>query len=354
MTRAGLIVVLVGLSAVVGFGAGPALRLANPVATEPVQGDADDPALWLHPTERTRSLIIATDKSEGPDGALYVFNLEGKTLQRFSGLNRPNNVDVEQGVRLAGTSLDLAVATERRARRLRIFAVQPRSPYLTDVTGKTAVFEGQSGAESEPMGIALYRRSRDGAAFAIVSPKSGPRQGYLAQYRLVPGAGGKVDVRFVRSFGAFSGEGEIEAVAVDDELGFVYYADEQYGIRKYAADPDGPNASRELGVFGRQGYSGDREGIAVVRTGPKTGYILSCEQLPGGSRYHVFPREGRPGKPHEHPELCVLEGEADATDGIEAASGSFGRRLPHGLLIAMNSGSRNFLIFPLPKSLPPR
>jgi hypothetical protein len=36
----------------------------------------------------------------------------------------------------------------------------------------------------------------------------------------------------VRRFGDFSGIGEIEAVTVDDELGFVYYADEAAGIHK--------------------------------------------------------------------------------------------------------------------------
>ena len=70
---------------------------------------------------------------------------------------------------------------------------------------------------------ALYRRPRDGAVFAIVAPKEGPREGYLWQYRLTD-AGGRIAAQFVRRFGTFSAgtvreENEIEAVAVDDELG---------------------------------------------------------------------------------------------------------------------------------------
>ena len=71
------------------------------------------------------------------------------------------------------------------------------------------------------MGIGLYRRPKDGAIFAIVSPKAGPKTNYLWQYRLDDDGTGRVKATFVRRFGAFSGNGEIEAVAVDDELGYV-------------------------------------------------------------------------------------------------------------------------------------
>ena len=37
----------------------------------------------------------------------------------------------------------------------------------------------------------------------------------------------------------------LEAIAVDQQLGFVYYSDETVGIRKYAADPDGADAANQ-------------------------------------------------------------------------------------------------------------
>ena len=42
------------------------------------------------------------------------------------------------------------------------------------------------------MGVGLYRRDRDDAIFAIVAPKTGPRDGYLWQYRLFHAGGGGV------------------------------------------------------------------------------------------------------------------------------------------------------------------
>lgn len=319
------------------------------VATEAVGEDADDPALWIHPTDRARSLIIGTDKAEGPNGALYVFNLSGQIVQRVGGLNRPNNVDVRQGVRMNGRSVDLAVAAERRARQLRIFLIRPTAPHLTDITGSCRVFADETGDRSEPMGIALYHRPRDGALFAIVSRKNGPTQGYLAQYRLTMDAAGKVNAAEVRRFGTFGGGKEIESVCADDALGYVYYGDEGYGVRKYHADPNAANAGQELATFARTGYQGDHEGIAIIATGPRTGYIVSTEQIGGGSRYHLFPREGAPGSPHQHVEAAVFQGTADDTDGIEATHLPLGGAFPNGALVAMNSRGRNFLLFPLPR-----
>ncbi len=327
------------------------IRIKPVVATEPVRKDADDPAIWVHPLDRSRSLIVGTDKGGDGEGALYVFNLQGKIVQRVGGLDRPNNVDIEQGVRTGGRTLDLAVVAERRAHRLRVFRVQGKSPYLTDITGSTRVFADAKGDASLPMGVGLYHRKRDGALFAIVSRKSGPRTGYLGQYRLTLGADGKVHARAVRMFGSVSDQGEIESVCVDDELGYVYCSDEGFGVRKYYADPDRRTADRELGRFVTKGYQGDPEGIAIMPTSRSKGYVLSTEQIKGASRYHVFRREGAPGKPHALQEIAVIEGGADSTDGIEAVPGRFGPNLPAGLLVVMNSKDHNFLLYAWPCDL---
>jgi 3-phytase len=196
------------------------------------------------------------------------------------------------------------------------------------------------------MGIALYRRPRDGAIFAIVAPKTGPRQGYLGQYRLEDDGAGRVKTSFVRYFGSFSGKGEIEAVAVDDALGYVYYADEGNDIHKYHADPDNPNAANELAHFGRTGFRADREGVAIYARADGTGYIICTDQISGNSEYHLYRREGEPGRPHDHSRLVkVVRGGADSTDGLEVTSRPLGAMFPDGLMVAMNSSGRNFLLY---------
>ena len=43
---------------------------------------------------------------------------------------------------------------------------------------------------------------------------------------------------------------------VDDALGYVYYSDEGFGVRKCSADPTKGN--KELGVFGETGFTQDQ------------------------------------------------------------------------------------------------
>jgi 3-phytase len=276
--------------------------------------------------------------------------MDGQIRQVISGIDRPNNVDVEYGLALGGRRIDVAVVTERHARQLRVFRIDAQAGQLAEI-GALPVLEGQSGEAGAPMGIALYKRPRDGAVFAVVSPKEGARQGYLWQYRIAAGADGRLAAQFVRRFGNFSAttvreENEIEAIAVDDALGYVYYADEADGIHKWHADPAHPESARELAHFARDGFRGDREGIGIYTFPDGTGYIVVTDQLDGDSEYHLFPREGVPGNPHDHVrEIAVLRGGADATDGLDVSSSPLGPGLPHGALVAMNSAPRNFLVF---------
>jgi len=320
-------------------------------ATAQVAHDADDPAIWVSSQDAARSLILGTDKVEQA-GALYVFGLDGAVRQTIAPLDRPNNVDVEYDVRLGSDTMDVAVLTERKQRRLRIFAIAADGSGLRDLApAGLPVLEGATGDAGEPMGIALYRRAADGRVFVVVAPKTGGMTDYLWQYRLDANANGVPQATLVRRFGAFSrmgaaaGEiGEIEAVVADDALGFVYYSDERAGIRKYHADPDRPDAAQELAFFGRDGYQGDREGLAIFATGDRTGYLVSSDQVPGGTRVVLYPREGLPGHPHAHPSLATIPTPSDATDGLDVVATPL-PGFPSGLLVMMNSGARNFLLY---------
>jgi len=72
--------------------------------------------------------------------------------------------------------VQIAVLTERIQQRLRVYRIEPDGGRLTEISSENGlkVFEGASGEEAAPMGIALYRRPRDRAIFAIVGRKSGP------------------------------------------------------------------------------------------------------------------------------------------------------------------------------------
>jgi 3-phytase len=315
------------------------------VITEPVPGDADDPAIWINSSNFSESLVFGTDKIRS-SGGLYAFSLDGNIVESsvVAGLDGPNNVDILHDIFLDGVMVDIAVVTERAARKLRIFSVPDMTPL--DAGGLPVFVEEPN---LEPMGVALYQRPSDDALFVILSSKSGDSGEYLWQYLLEGDGSGQFVATLVRRFGLFSGSGEIEAIAVDQELGYVYYSDERYAVRKYHADPD--NGDDEIALIGRNEdlvaagsvpFLRDREGIAIYSTGPGTGYILVSDQH--ALRLQVYPREGVGIDLHHHPQLAAIPVASVLTDGIEATSLSLSPQFPQGMLVMM-SEDRSFHLY---------
>lgn len=301
------------------------------VVTTTARYDTDDPAIWVHPTDPAQSLILGTDKDI--DGALMVFGLDGVERKDKSvrGILRPNNVDLVKDIALGGGRADIAVLTERFAHRLRAYAVPDMRPVDG---GGIPIFEGERARDG--MGVALYRRPQDAALFAIVSRSDfgAPTAGYLHQYRLVDDGTGTLRGLFVRAFGTWSGNKEIEALAVDSELGYIYASDETHGIRKYLADPAAEDAEDELATFGTTGFARDHEGISIYPTGPGTGYILVSDQQ--ADTFRIFPREGTASDPHDHPLLAVVKLSTDESDGSDITAAKL-PGFPGGLFVAMST-----------------
>jgi 3-phytase len=307
-------------------------KITPRVITSPVEFDTDDPAIWIHPDDPSQSLIVGTDKEDG--GGLYLFNLKGEIIRSFTPMGRPNNVDIAYGFVLQGDTLDIAVATERSANAIRVFTL----PDLTPIdNGGIPVFEGEE--LRAPMGISLYTDPGNGQISAIVGRKEGPMEGYLWQY-LLTSEGDHVSGKKVREFGKYSGKKEIEAIAVDNELGYVYYSDETHGIRKYYANPD--SSGVELALFGSDGFERDHEGISIYKLDDKTGYILVSDQQ--AQRFRVFPREGTEGNPHNHPLITALALSTNESDGSDVYSGYLGPDFPQGIFVAM-SDNKTFQIY---------
>ena len=298
------------------------------VVTQPTPHDTDDPAIWIHPKDASKSIIIGTDKDT--DGALYAYDLDGKIIKKSIVLKRPNNVDIAYGILINGKKTDIAVTTERETNKLRIFSL----PDLTPIdNGGIDVFTGE--VLRDPMGISLYTRKKDNAIFAIVGRKTGPDGTYLWQYLLSDNGKGAVKGEVVRKFGSFSGKKEIEAIAVDNELGYIYYCDEQFGVKKYLADPEAKN-DKELALFGQKDFKADNEGIAIYKTGEKTGYILISNQQ--ANTFMVYAREGSGGNPHDHTLLAEIPTSTIECDGADVTNVNLGPKYPNGLFVAMSNG----------------
>ncbi|WP_332033954.1 phytase [Kaistella sp.] len=294
------------------------------VITEQVNFDTDDPAIWINPQDASQSLIIGTDKET--EGGLFVFDLNGKIVNKVPGLKRPNNVDVEYGFNFQGKKIDIAVTTERQQNKIRIYEV----PSMEEI-GAIRVFEGET--DRDPMGISIYKNPHTEEIFAIVGRKFGPDGTYLWQYKLSEN-NGKVTGEVVRKFGNFSGKKEIESIAVDDELGFIYYSDEGFGVRKYYADP--AKGNQELALFGQKDFKEDVEGISIYDTGNGKGYILISNQQ--ANTFNVYRREGDNGNANQHSRIAEIPVSTKESDGSEVVNVNLGSKFPNGVFVAMTNG----------------
>lgn len=298
------------------------------VITEKTAVDSDDPAIWIHPEDPSKSLILGTDKG----GSIFVFDLDGKIIpeKTVSGMGRMNNIDVAYGFPLGGETIDIAVATDRNEEKIRIFRLPDMMPIDN---GGIAAFVGETD-DRRAMGLAIYTRPSDRAFFAIVSRKFGQSGSYLWQYLLEDAGDGSIKATKVRAFGEFVGGKEIEAIAVDNELGYVYYSDETAGVHKYLADPDAPDADLELAFFGIDEFAQDQEGISIYKINDGTGYILVSDQQT--NTFRVYRREGEPGDPHDHQLVKVVKVSTNESDGSDVTNVPVDERFPSGLFVAMS------------------
>lgn len=303
------------------------------VITEKTPHDTDDPAIWIHPDDASKSLIIGTDKEVG--GGLYAYDLDGKIVNKFIDMKRPNNVDIAYGLDINGVKTDIAVTTERKTNIIRIFSLPDLKPIDN---GGIPIFEGEKGEdERDGMGIALYTKAIDSVTteiHAVVGRKTGPSGTYLWQYKLSGNSDGNVTAKVIRKFGTYSGKKEIEAIAVDNELGYIYYSDETAGVRKYYADPEKGN--EEIAFFAQNDVKRDHEGIAIYKKDDKTGYILLSNQQ--NNSFVVYKREGSPTNPHQHKPIAEIPVSTIECDGADATSVNLGSKFPNGIFVAMSNG----------------
>lgn len=305
------------------------------VITEYTLNDTDDPAIWVNPKDPSKSIVFGTDKET--NGAIYAFDLDGKIIEEktIRNIERPNNVDVEYGFHLTDSAItDILVFTEREKQQIRVFSIPDMKPL--DGGGIPVFIDEPLIQNRLAMGVALYKSPKDSTVYAIVGRKTGPEIGYLYQYELNADSMG-VRANLVRKLGSFSGVKEIEAIAVDDENGFVYYSDEGVCIKKYHAEPT--MGDEEISCFGGEYFLEDIEGIAIAIYPDGKGFLIVSNQHQG--EFNVFNRE-------DNSFVKALNLTTHETDGCEVVTVPLNSTFANGLFVAMND-EKNFYFYDLGK-----
>jgi 3-phytase len=302
----------------------PLAILVEPAAeTEPVPtyGDAaDDPAIWVHPTDPALSLVIGANKKLG----LEVYDLAGKRLQVLPD-GRMNNVDIRDGFPLGGERVSIVAASNRTTKTIALYRVDAATRRLVALE-----LDASATGLRDPYGTCLYRSVRDGRYYVFVNDAD---TGLMRQWRLAEHRG-RVRATRVRDLQVGS---QAEGCVADDVLGHLYVGEEDTGLWKYGADPRSKAARTSVDSTEAGHLTADVEGMSLWTRPDGTGYLVVSNQ--GEDNYAVYRREGANefvGKFHvvANEELGI-DG-ASETDGLDVTSAALGPAWPSGLLVVQD------------------
>lgn len=294
----------------------PTASVTAKVETAPVgtlDDAADDPAIWRNAANPAASLIVATDKKS----SIHVYDLLGNKLHSEPS-PRLNNVDLRD----VGGSVGVMVAASDR----QDIANAKMAMFRLDTVAKKLVPLGAIPVgPGEAYGMCLWQRASGKALFGFVVMKDG-RIDQVA----IDTSGAVPTGKVVRSMKLGT---QSEGCVVDDRTGILYVAEEDVGLWKFDASPDGPITASALAKADGKEIVMDAEGVALAPMGANGGYLIVSSQ--GDNAYAVYklPEASYVGR------FRIASGVVDSvqeTDGIELMLGDFGPQFPNGLFVVQD------------------
>lgn len=297
-------------------------RLVRPARETPAVrtwGDAaDDPAIWVNPSDPSKSIVIATDKNLG----LYVYDLDGRLLQTLPD-GRMNNVDLRDGMVVNGKSRTIVAASNRTNKSIALYWLDPVTRRLSSAGDPVPTGFG------DPYGVCMFA---DASGHYVFVNDNG--NGLHRQWRITA-QGGRAVAERVRDIPVGS---QAEGCAADDETGSLYIAEEDGGFWKYSARPDGGTERTEIDrVGGKNGLEADIEGVEIWTGEGGKGFVVLSNQ--GADNYAVYRREGNNAYVGSFHVVADPDRGIDGvseTDGLDVVSAPLGSRYPDGLLVVQD------------------
>lgn len=308
------------------------VRPTGETAPVPSTGDAaDDPAIWVHPTDPSQSTIIGTDKQAG----LAVYDLAGNQLQ-YRADGKINNVDLRYGFPLGDREVALVAASNRGGYQLFIYAVDSETRLLENVSAGT-IQPGVTG-----YGTCMYHSRISGKYYVFI----GNTVGEIEQWELFDNGSGAVSGRKVRAFDVGL---KTEGCVADDGYGHLYIGEEEVGIWKYGAEPDSGAARTMVDSTGSQGHLiAQVEGLTIYHSSDG-GYLIASSQ--GSNSYVIYQRGGNNSYIGTFQIVAGngIDGVTD-TDGIDVTNVNLGPLFPNGVFVVQDGrndiGNQNFKLVP--------
>jgi 3-phytase len=311
------------------------LLVTATVETTPVpnSGDAaDDPAIWIHPTNPSLSTIIGTDKK----GGIAVYDLAGTQIQYLPD-GELNNVDLRYNFPLGGQRIALVTVGNRTSNTIAIYRINSATRQLQNVAARAII------PTILIYGSTMYHSPVTGKYYIFVNDKAG----VVEQWELFDNGSGLVDARMVRTFDVGS---QVEGCVADDVLGYFYIAEEAVGIWKYGAEPGAGTARTQVDSSGAAGHlTSNVEGLTIYYTSSGQGYLVASSQ--GSSTFVVYRRQNANAYVMT---FAIAAGNGidgvSGTDGIDVTNFGLGSAFPQGVFVAQDAandvGHQNYKLVP--------
>ncbi len=313
--------------------------------------DSDDAAIWKHPTDPRRNVILGTSKyDEDGKGGLGVYASDGRELQFFPG-NKLNSVDILG---------DLAVASNRSENALDLFRIRNG---IVNFIGRTPL-QDQDGQSFEPYGLCLAT-DKDEKVHIYLPTKSGKLYDYKLNKKNKASLQATIDLaalvkpeqdRWIQSIVTKEtiAEGEedelqenlderfiLEGCVHDPQTQTLYVGMENFGIWSFETDTDKVRPELVIPVQGSwtdiedwqepglPRVTDDIEGMDILHRDGQS-YLLFSSQ--GISEFTLYDLDEKEWLGNFKIRLNANDA-VTLTDGLAVTSGNFGPGYPEGVLV---------------------
>jgi 3-phytase len=309
--------------------------------------DSDDAAIWAHPKDPKKSIILGTSKyDEAGQGGLGVYALDGRELQFFSG-SKLNSVDILN---------NLAVATNRSDNALDLYRIQDgrvsflQRTYLEDAQGQAFEPYGLCLAPGDNESIRIYLPTKTGVLYEYAlnkKKKLALKNTYDLAAAVTPEQDAQMQIVVTKETLSEGEEDELEenlaerfileGCVQDPRTGFLYIGMENLGVwrlKAKAAELVIPvqGSWTDVDSWDKPGVSrvtDDIEGMDIVSHKGRS-YLLFSSQ--GLSEFTLYDLDQLEWMGNFKIRLNAKD-PVSLTDGLAIKGGYLGPRYPRGVLV---------------------
>ena len=295
----------------------------------PINGNADDPAIWMSKLNPNLSLIFGTDKYNG----IYTYNLAGETIG-FSKAGKINNIDLRTtknttnnnnttyifGSNSGNNNINLWIQDNKNLNKESLngnFSL-PITPDHSEQTNMLAY--GICAGFDDQFGIIAFVTEAKGSRIQMWQYKDN-KLGILKVFNN-------------------QNASESEGCVYDDQNRTLFVSEEnKRGVLRAYKISQELNFSKPIIIDDRNGHIvGDPEGLALYKTSEISGYLIASSQ--GNSTFNVYNRE----LPYAFVTSFkivsnkLIDGVSD-TDGIDISNNYFNEDFPKGLIVVQDGNN---------------